>query len=91
MQKDERDVLAILEFDPREETIRGYLLRRCKRLSLCEVELSLFALFNLEVNPDPIQQSSIAPPERFGATEEPAVPSFRVTNSKACLAGAARA
>src|SRR5580704_6637614 len=60
-----------------------------KPLSLCEVELSLFAFFNLEVNSDPIQQSSIAHPERFGATEEPAVPTFSVTNAKACLTGAA--
>src|SRR6266567_5881436 len=60
-------------------------------LSLCEVELRLFAFFNLEVNPDPIQQSSIARPQRFGTTKEPAVPSFRVTNPKACLTGAARA
>src|SRR5258705_10877485 len=63
----------------------------CKPLSLCEAELRLFAFFNLEVNPDPIQQSSIARPETLCATEEPAVPSFRVTNSKACLTGAARA
>src|SRR5579864_5449304 len=63
----------------------------CKPLSLCEVELRLFAFFNLEVNPDPIQQSSIARPERFCATEEPAVPSFRVANSKTQLTGTARA
>src|SRR6201987_5882728 len=60
-----------------------------KPLSLCEVELRLFAFFNLEVNPNPIQQSSIAGLEGFGATEEPAVASFRVTNSKSRLAGAA--
>ena len=60
-------------------------------LCLCEVELRLLAFFNLEVNPDPIQQSSIARPERFGATQEPAVPSFRVSNSKTQLTGAARA
>src|SRR5258708_2626362 len=62
-----------------------------KPLSLCEVELRLFAFFNLEVNPDPIQQSSIARPERLRATQEPAGPSFCVTNSKARLGGAASA
>src|SRR6266853_6703648 len=58
-----------------------------KPLSLCEVELRLFAFFNLEVNPDPIQQSSIARPVRFCATEEPAVSSFSVSNSKTHLTG----
>src|SRR5258707_10059057 len=62
-----------------------------KPLSLCEVELRLFAFFNLEVDPDPIQQSSVARPERLRATEEPAVPSFGVTTSKARLAGASSA
>src|SRR5882762_9919259 len=63
----------------------------CKPLSLCEVELRSFRFFNLEVNPDPIQQSPIARSERLCATEEPAVPSFSLTNSKAFLTGAARA
>jgi hypothetical protein len=59
-----------------------------KSLSLRKVELCLFTLVNVEVNPDPIQQSSIARSEGFGPTEEPALPTFSVTNSKSHLTGA---
>jgi hypothetical protein len=38
-----------------------------KSLSLRKVELCLFTLFNVEVNPDPIQKSSIARSQGFGA------------------------
>ena len=60
-----------------------------KPLSFREVELGLFAFFNVEIDSDPIQQGSIRSPNRFGATEEPAVPSFGVTHAKAHLTGAA--
>ena len=35
---------------------------------LCALEL-----FNIQIHPDPLQYGSVACPERFGATEEPAV------------------
>src|SRR5271166_4316835 len=53
---------------------------------LCALEL-----FNIQIHPDPLQQGSIARPQRFDATEEPAVVSLSVTNSKTPLTGLARA
>src|SRR6266481_6048243 len=53
--------------------------------------LCAFELLNIQVHPDPQQQASIARPERFGATEEPAVASLSVTNSKTKFTGLARA
>src|SRR6185503_3636515 len=50
--------------------------------------LRLLALFNVKIEADPIQYRSILRPGRFHATEEPAVPSFGVTNSKTDLAEA---
>src|ERR1700690_1560848 len=44
-------------------------------------------IVNVEVYPDPVQQRPIACSERFEATEEPAVFSFRVSYSKGRLAG----
>ena len=45
--------------------------------------------FNIEIDPDPIQQSSVRVPDRFGATEEPAVPHISVTHAKTHLTSAA--
>jgi hypothetical protein len=59
-----------------------------KSLSLRKIELCLFTLVNVEVNPDPIQKSSIARSQGFGAAEEPAIPSFSIANSKNHLTGA---
>src|SRR3954471_10578322 len=53
---------------------------------LCALEL-----FNIQIHPHPLQQGSIARPERFDASEEPAVASLSVTNSKTKLSGLARA
>jgi hypothetical protein len=62
-----------------------------KPLSFREVELGLFAFFNVEINPDPIQQGSVRSPNGFGATEEPPVSSFGVTHAKTQRTGAAGA
>jgi hypothetical protein len=48
-----------------------------KPLSFREVELDLFAFFNVEINPDPIQQGSVRSPDKFGAAEEPPGTLFR--------------
>ncbi len=73
------------------ESGRGKCPAACmgKPLSFRKVELGLFAFFNVEINPDPIQQGSVRSPNRFGATEEPPVPSFGVMHAKTHLAGAA--
>ena len=49
--------------------------------------LGALEFFNVEVYPDPVQQRPIACSERFEATEEPAVFSFRVSYSEGRLAG----
>jgi hypothetical protein len=49
--------------------------------------LRVLEFLNVEVYPDPVQQRPIAYSERFEATEEPAVFSFRVSYSERCLAG----
>src|ERR1700693_734490 len=51
-------------------------------LSLRKVELRLFPFFDIEANPDPIKQASIARQEWFGATEKPTIRSFSATNSE---------
>jgi hypothetical protein len=53
--------------------------------------LGALVLFNIQIHSDPLQYGSIARPERFGATEEPAVASLSVTNSKTPLTALARA
>jgi hypothetical protein len=47
-------------------------------LSLRQVELGLPAFFDVEVDPDPIEERSVVPSESLGATEEPAVMAFGV-------------
>jgi hypothetical protein len=49
--------------------------------------LGTLEFFNVEVYPDPVQQRPIACSEWFQATEEPAVFSFRVSDSEGRLAG----
>src|SRR5271163_3469125 len=56
---------------------------------LCQKLLfRLLALFNIEIHSYPIQQSSVAGPERFGAAQKPAVTSFSATNPLTELTGA---
>ena len=52
--------------------------------------LGSFAFFDVHIPPDPLQQRSIRSPNRFGATEEPPVPSFGVTHTKTHFTGATR-
>jgi hypothetical protein len=68
-------------------------------LRFCEVELAslqfsgappklffgAFAIFNVEIEPDPTDESSVARSKGFGATEEPAIRSLSATNSKSYL------
>ena len=61
------------------------------RRSISKHASQTLPFISVEIDPDPIQRSSIARPEGFGATEELAVPSFCVKNSKAHLTGVARA
>src|SRR5229473_3353378 len=58
-------------------------------LSLCQVELGLLALLNIEVNPDPMLHRSIGRSEGLGTAEEPAVIALSVSNSTTRLSGAA--
>src|SRR6202021_1046939 len=60
-----------------------------KPLSFREVELDLFAFINFEIHSDPEQQLSVRSPNRFGATEEPPVPSFGITHAETHLTAAA--
>src|ERR1700726_121873 len=53
-----------------------------KPLSFREVELDLFAFVNFEIYSDPIQQRSVRSPNRFGATEEPSVPSLGIPHGE---------
>jgi hypothetical protein len=62
-----------------------------KALSFRETGLCLFAFFDISINADPAQQSSITCSNGFGATEETAVRAISVTNSKGNLSGAAQA
>jgi hypothetical protein len=59
-----------------------------KPLSLLKVELCLLTVVDVEVYPNPIKESSIARSQWLGPTEEPAIPSFSVPNSKSHLTGA---
>src|ERR1700759_1131516 len=75
---------------------RNRLRREVQHLSelhfLCQKPLfCMLVLFNIEINSYPTQQSSIAGPEGFRATEEPAVRSFSVTNPLTKLSRAAGA
>ena len=45
-----------------------------KALSFPEVELCLFPVFDIEIDSDPIQQSSHRSRARFRAAEKPAIP-----------------
>src|SRR5712692_3335291 len=53
--------------------------------------LGALELINIQIHSNPLQYGSIARPERFGATEEPAVASLSVTNSKTPLTALTRA
>src|ERR1700751_1271074 len=75
---------------------RNKLRREVQHLSelhfLCQKLLfRMLMLFNIEINSYPTQQSFVAGPERFRATEEPAVRSFSVTNPLTELTSAAGA
>src|SRR4029077_18915840 len=59
-------------------------------LSLRKVELRLFAVVDIEIDPDPIQDRAILRPEWFSAAEEPAVGAVSVTNSKGHFPSGAR-
>src|SRR6185503_5791953 len=59
-------------------------------LSFCQVELGLFAFVDVEIDPDPVEDRSIAPAERLRAAEKPAVIALSVPNSATRLGGAAR-
>ena len=50
----------------------------------------MLSLFNVQIDPDQVKQSSIARPDGFRATEKLAVPFLRVENPKIHLADAAR-
>jgi hypothetical protein len=54
-----------------------------------EFRLGLFAFFDLEIHPDPIQQTSVRRANRFGSAKKPAVLSFHIGNSEAHLGGGA--
>src|SRR4029077_16403850 len=63
--------------------------RGSKPLSLRKVELRLFAVVDIEIDPDPLQDRAIRRPEWFSAAEEPAVRAVGVTDSKTHFAGGA--
>src|ERR1700756_1732687 len=50
--------------------------------------LGALRVVDLEIDADPLQERSIARSDGLGATEEPAVPSLTISNSKAQLKGA---
>src|SRR5260221_7912767 len=94
-----RCVLRRIEAVDREQLRRPVLkARRGERpasrmrepLSLCQVELGLLALVNIESNPDPILHRSIGRSDRLDAVEEPAGIAFSVPKSRTRLSGAAR-
>jgi hypothetical protein len=58
-------------------------------LSFPDVKLGLFEFFNIEIKPDPIEQSSVRGADRFDAIQKPAIASFGVTHAKSHLTGAA--
>src|SRR6266436_8720082 len=64
----------------------GPTARVAEPLRLRQIELGLLEVFDVEVDSDPIQQRSITRPERFGATEEPAVGSLRIAHAKTLFA-----
>jgi hypothetical protein len=49
-----------------------------------------FAIFNVEINSEPIQGGPVRSPNRLGTTEEPPVTSSGVTHTKSRLTGGAR-
>jgi hypothetical protein len=53
--------------------------------------LRALKLFNIQIHSDPLEYGSIARPERFGSTEEPAIAPLSIANSKAYLTGLASA
>jgi hypothetical protein len=59
-------------------------------LSLCQVELSLLAFVDIEIDPYPIEERAVFPSERLRPTEEPAVMALSVTNAKTHLTRTAR-
>src|SRR5258707_7588797 len=64
----------------------GPTARVAEPLRLRQVELGSLELFDVEVDPDPIQQRSIARPERLGAAEGPAVWSLRNAHAQTLFA-----
>src|SRR5690349_7016470 len=56
-----------------------------KTLSLPEIKLCLFPIFNVEIDPDPIPESPIAGAHGLSATQKPAKSSFSVTHAKTHL------
>src|SRR5690348_6259545 len=60
-----------------------------KPLSLRKVELRLFTVVDIKIDPDPIQDRAIMRAEWFSAAQEPAVPAGSVASSKRHLAGGA--
>jgi hypothetical protein len=61
------------------------------RFTSLKFELSSFAFFDVEIDPDPIQHRSGCVSDRFGPTEEPAVLSFGAAYPKTHLARTAGA
>jgi hypothetical protein len=54
-------------------------------------KLGLLAFFDIEVNPNPAYERSIAGSQRFGSAQEPPVYPFLVTSSEGYLARASSA
>jgi hypothetical protein len=54
-----------------------------------EFGFGLFAFFDIEVNPDPVEDRAVVRSKGLRATKEPAVAAFSIASSKAHLARAA--
>src|ERR1700683_364446 len=63
----------------------------CTSFAFAQRLLRAHELFNIQSRPNPQQESSIACPERFHASEEPAVVSLSAANSIANLTALASA
>src|SRR5262249_23460819 len=59
--------------------------RMRETLSLSQVELGSLAFFDVDVEPDPVEDRSVVAAERLRATEEPAVIAIGVANAKTHL------
>src|SRR6516162_5776392 len=58
-------------------------------LSLCQIELGLFPLFDVDIDSDPVEDRSVVSSKGLRAAEEPAVVALGVTHPKTHLTGAA--